>query len=54
MMPGLRFVKKEQNIQLDKMSFSNHDSKIDFFDFKNQLKKKISKAYCLLGDIEDN
>lgn len=44
----------ESNIQLEKMSSSNQDSKIDLLDSKNQLKLKINKAYCLPGDIEDN
>jgi len=43
-----------QNIQLEKMSSSNHESKIDLLDTKNQIKSKINKCYCLPGDIEDN
>ena len=42
------------NIQLEKMSASNHDSKIDLLDTKNQIKTKINKCYCLPGDINDN
>jgi len=36
------------------MSSSNHESKIDLLDTKNQIKSKINKCYCLPGDIEDN
>ena len=38
----------------EKMSASNNDSKIDLLDTKNQIKKKINKAYCLPGDVDDN
>jgi len=44
----------QNNIQLEKMSASNIDSKIDLLDTKNQIKNKINKAYCLPGDINDN
>jgi tyrosyl-tRNA synthetase len=52
-----QLVKKEQEddlIQMEKMSSSNEDTKIDLLDGKGQLKKKIAKAYCLPGDAEDN
>lgn len=52
-----QFIKKEETddlVQLEKMSSSNEDTKIDLLDGKNQLKKKIGKAYCLPGDAEDN
>jgi len=42
------------NVQLDKMSSSNEESKIDLLDTKNKIKKKINKAYCFPGDSEDN
>jgi len=58
MVPGLKFEKRAENntedIQLDKMSSSNNDSKIDLLDTKNQIKSKINRAYCLPGDIDDN
>lgn len=57
MITGLRFAKKEEkkdNTQLDKMSSSDKDTKIDLLDTKNQLKAKINKVYCLTGDIDDN
>lgn len=61
LVPGLRFTKKdteikvnEENLELDKMSSSKKDSKIDLLDTKNQLKTKINKTYCLTGDIDDN
>lgn len=58
MISGLRIVKQEskegENIQDQKMSSSNKDSKIDILDSKNQLKAKINKAYCLPGDVTDN
>ena len=58
MVPGLRFEKKVdsniKNIQLDKMSSSNNGSKIDLLDTKNQIKSKINRVYCLLGEIDDN
>ena len=44
----------DSNVQLEKMSASNEDSKIDLLDTKNQIKKKINKAYCFPGDAEDN
>lgn len=37
-----------------KMSASDPDSKIDLLDSAKIIKKKINKAYCLEGDIEDN
>lgn len=58
MISGLRTAKQEpkegENIQDQKMSSSNKDSKIDLLDSKNQLKAKINKAYCFPGDINDN
>lgn len=45
---------------IDKMSASNHDTKIDLLgkpllaDTKKQLAVKINKCYCLSGDIIDN
>ncbi len=42
------------NVQLEKMSASNQDSKIDLLDTKNQIKNKINKAYCFPGDVDDN
>ncbi len=42
------------DIQIDKMSSSNNDSKIDLLDTPNQIKSKINKAYCLPADTEDN
>lgn len=45
---------EESNIQDHKMSSSNADSKIDLLDSKNILKKKINRAYCAPGDIDDN
>jgi tyrosyl-tRNA synthetase len=44
----------ENNIQISKMSASNHDSKIDLLDTKKQLSTKINKCYCLSGDTTDN
>lgn len=44
----------DSNIQDSKMSSSNADSKIDLLDSKNILKKKINKAYCAPGDVDDN
>ena len=43
-----------ETIQLEKMSASNIDSKIDLLDGKGQVKKKINRAYCFPGDIDDN
>lgn len=58
MVSGLRIVKQEpksdENIQDQKMSSSNKDSKLDLLDTKNQIKAKINKAYCLPGDVDDN
>ena len=44
----------QNNIQLEKMSASKHDSKIDLLDTKNQIKTKINKCYCSVGNIVDN
>lgn len=44
----------QNNIQLEKMSASNHDSKIDLLDTKKQITTKINKCYCLPGDAVDN
>jgi tyrosyl-tRNA synthetase len=38
----------------NKMSSSNLNSKIDFLDTKNDIKKKINSAYCLEGDLSFN
>jgi tyrosyl-tRNA synthetase len=43
-----------ENIQLEKMSASNKDSKIDLLDGKGQVKKKINRAYCFPGYVDDN
>ncbi|KAI8059526.1 tyrosyl-tRNA synthetase [Gongronella butleri] len=45
MVPGLQGVK---------MSSSDPDSKIDFLDAPAVVKKKINKAFCEEGNIEDN
>jgi tyrosyl-tRNA synthetase len=37
-----------------KMSSSEPDSKIDFFDSTKQIKKKINKAFCEDGVVENN
>ncbi len=52
MVSGIRFAKKEDVVE--KMSASQENSKIDLLDTRNNIKKKINKAYCLAGDIEDN
>lgn len=44
----------KSSIQVDKMSSSNNTSKIDMLDTKNQIKAKINKCYCLVGDVDDN
>lgn len=46
--------KNKSNIQNEKMSSSDVDSKISLLDTKNQIKSKINKAYCLPQDINDN
>lgn len=46
--------KTEENIADTKMSSSDVNSKIDFLDSKNEVKKKINKAYCLEGDMTFN
>ncbi len=43
-----------ENISEKKMSSSNLNSKIDMIDSKNEIKKKINRAYCLEGDINFN
>lgn len=42
------------NIQNEKMSSSNLNSKIDILDSNNQVKKKINRSYCLPSNIDDN
>ncbi len=37
-----------------KMSSSEPNSKIDFSDSDKQIKKKISKAFCIDGEVENN
>lgn len=37
-----------------KMSSSEPNSKIDFYDTQKQIRKKISKAYCIDGVVEGN
>lgn len=37
-----------------KMSSSEEDSKIDLLDSSAQLKKKLKKAFCEPGNVEDN
>lgn len=37
-----------------KMSSSDQNSKIDLLDGKNEVKKKINRAYCLEGDLKFN
>lgn len=37
-----------------KMSSSDNNSKIDLLDTAAMVKKKINRAYCLEGDVEDN
>ena len=62
MIPGLRFEKKDKPISQDqdgeeiieKMSSSVEDSKIDLLDTSADIKRKISKAYCLPNDTDDN
>lgn len=44
----------DENIGETKMSSSNLNSKIDFLDSKNEVKKKINRAYCLEGDVSFN
>jgi tyrosyl-tRNA synthetase len=36
------------------MSASVEDSKIDLLDTKDQIKKKLKKAFCEPGNIENN
>jgi tyrosyl-tRNA synthetase len=45
---------KKDNIQDNKMSSSNLNSKIDLLDTKKQISKKIGRAFCAPGNIEDN
>lgn len=51
---GLRASKQGDTTEIEKMSSSILDSKIDLLDTKNQIKSKINKCYCLAGDINDN
>ncbi len=40
--------------QLEKMSSTNEQTKINFLDTKKQIKIKINRVYCYPGDINDN
>jgi tyrosyl-tRNA synthetase len=53
LIPGLRFEKKKNDAS-EKMSASDINSKINMLDTLNQIKKKINRAYCLPGDVDDN
>jgi tyrosyl-tRNA synthetase len=46
--------KEGNRVQQDKMSSSNNDSKIDLLDTRNQIRNKINKCYCDIGDVSDN
>lgn len=37
-----------------KMSFLEEEFKIDFFDWKEDVKKKLKKVFCELGNVENN
>ena len=37
-----------------KMSASDEESKIDLLDSRGQVKKKLSKAFCEEGNVDDN
>jgi tyrosyl-tRNA synthetase len=37
-----------------KMSMSDPNSKIDFLDFPDVIKKKLRAAFCEEGNIEEN
>jgi tyrosyl-tRNA synthetase len=52
MVPGLSI--KPSNTETNKMSSSDPNTKIDLLDTAEVIKKKISKAYCLEKDINDN
>lgn len=55
MVPGLRTTKSEEVDEIkDKMSASNENTKLDMMDNRQKLKRKINKAYCLPGDVNDN
>lgn len=45
---------EETRIQLQKMSASMQDSKIDLLDDPTTVNKKLSKVFCEEGNIEDN
>ena len=44
----------EINISETKMSSSNMNSKVDMLDSKNEIKRKVNRAYCLEGDLSFN
>lgn len=63
MVPGLRCAKLPDPVESaesedsdikGKMSASNENTKIDMLDTRAELKRKISGAYCLPGDVKDN
>jgi len=36
------------------MSASDEESKIDLLDSRGQVKKKLGKAFCEVGNVDDN
>lgn len=51
---NINYHEELSNVSGQKMSSSSFNSKIDFLDSKNEVKKKINAAYCLEGDISFN
>ncbi|XWV26978.1 tyrosine-tRNA synthetase [Tupanvirus soda lake] len=47
-------INEDTNLSEVKMSSSDLNSKIDMMDSKNEVKKKINRAYCLEGDLSFN
>lgn len=52
MVSGLRNTKSEGEVE--KMSASVEETKIDILDARADIKRKINKSYCLETDIDDN
>ena len=51
---NINYHEELSNVADIKMSSSSFNSKIDFLDSKNEIKKKINATYCLEGDISFN
>jgi tyrosyl-tRNA synthetase len=50
----IKSILSEETLDVDKMSSSDSQSKINILDSRKQIQSKINKVYCLPGNVEDN